>query len=473
MTTLQQIYWSTSPMMRSDEVWKAQSLLAMKGASVRADGIYGKQTSDAVRAFQARSNLKGDGVLGPLTWAALNGDAPPATVPNGADEILTPAHLAELTQPHRRYPGSVTWSLTRDGLAVGGTPIPFADGEYRLVVDLLNAYKTTIASIVPLAPVPVELVIATICAESSGKVEALRYEPGCDRNVPEHTPGRVSMGLMQTLLSTARDVLDQPGLRVADLAQPATSIRAGMYYIWRQARRTGFDPPVVAAAYNAGSVLYNGGADNRWRLKQYPIGTGNHVDRFTRYFNAAMRALVLGEVTLAAGMPAFVQMVGGARAAPAQAPAPVAGGGTADTARIPDLIAQGISEQGLAQARAIGVANLDGYPTNGCAVHLSALLRQAAIDVPLTFSAGKLASTIAARGWSRIDVGGQAAGDVGVCFDNDPTRSGADHIYLVVQRIDDDQMQIADNQQDNNMPHARSASGKPNGKTPTKYFLRA
>lgn len=63
----------------------------------------------------------------------------------------------------------------------------------------------------------------------------------------------------------------------------------------------------------------------------------------------------------------------------------------------------------------------------------------------MTWGAGKLATVIAARGWSRIVVGQQVAGDVGVCFDNNPDPPGADHIYLVVQALGAGEMMIADN----------------------------
>ena len=46
---------------------------------------------------------------------------------------------------------------------------------------------------------------------------------------------------------------------------------------------------------------------------------------------------------------------------------------------------------------------------------------------------------------------------------------GFDHMYLVLQRVDQDEMVIADNQKP--QPHSRFVSG--NGKTPTKFFLRA
>jgi hypothetical protein len=39
-----------------------------------------------------------------------------------------------------------------------------------------------------------------------------------------------------------------------------------------------------------GSLRYQGSPANRWRLVQYPIGTGHHADRFCRFFTAALRA---------------------------------------------------------------------------------------------------------------------------------------------------------------------------------------
>lgn len=144
---------------------------------------------------------------------------------------------------------------------------------------------------------------------------------------------------------------------------------------------------------------------------------------------------------------------------------------TPDAIDVPELIRQGRSAEGLKRARETARAALPGYPTNGCAAHLSALLQQAAIAVPMTWGAGKLAHLLAERNWRRIACGDQMAGDVGVCFDNDPTPAGADHIYLVVEVKDRDLMLIADNQRKTDAPHERFASG--HGKTPTEYFLRA
>lgn len=142
-----------------------------------------------------------------------------------------------------------------------------------------------------------------------------------------------------------------------------------------------------------------------------------------------------------------------------------------DAIHIPDLITQGSTATGLKAARETAAASLPGYPTNGCAAHLSALLQQAGVDLAMTWGAGKLAHILGDRGWRRIEVGKQQPGDVGVCFDNNPTPPGADHIYLVIQTLGADEMMIADNQRTTDAPHGRFASG--HGKTPTEYFLRA
>lgn len=148
------------------------------------------------------------------------------------------------------------------------------------------------------------------------------------------------------------------------------------------------------------------------------------------------------------------------------------GHGSGDLVRVPELIRQGRSPEGLKAARITAKSALAGYPTNGCAAHLSALLQQAGIDVPMTLGAGRLAHVVADRGWARVAVGRQRPGDIGVCFDYDPSPTGADHIFLVIETSDPDTMLIADNQRRADALHARSATGR-DARTPTEYFLRA
>ncbi|MGG5810186.1 peptidoglycan-binding protein [Falsiroseomonas sp. CW058] len=286
-------WWFTQPMMRGEEVWLAQRLLNERaGAGLKPDGLFGAATRDAVKAFQRRRGLVEDGVLGPVTWAALSGEArPAAALRTGIESVLDAAALAALTRPHSRYPDGIPWRLTRDGIELGGAPLAATEAEAAVARRVLAQYADAIVTASARFPVPAELVVATICTESSGNPRARRFEPGCDLDDPSRTPRRVSVGLMQTLLSTAREALCDEGVTLAALENPSTSIRAGMAYMWKQAGNTRFDPPLVACAYNAGSVRYEGSAANHWRMCQYPIGTSKHADRFCRFFGAAMAAV--------------------------------------------------------------------------------------------------------------------------------------------------------------------------------------
>ena len=283
--------WLTSPMMRGADVAQAQTQLMGKGHKLTSDGMFGRATSEAVIDFQTGNRaLVADGVLGRQTWAVLFGETAPVLPDRTVVDILTPEQIARLTRPHRYFSSSDSWRLGRDGIAVQDEPNAICtDAQQAQVLKVFTEQKDALATILSRVPVPIELVIACICTESSGKVQAERREPGCSTIDPTLTPARVSVGLMQTLLSTARDMLRNPKLGLADLRDPLVSIEAGATYIWRLARLTGFDPPLVAAAYNAGGLRFNDNRANRWRLVQYPIGTSAHVDRFVGAFNGAMR----------------------------------------------------------------------------------------------------------------------------------------------------------------------------------------
>lgn len=55
-----------------DSVSKLQEKLISKGYTLSGDGVFGKQTYEAVKAFQASRNLVVDGLVGPKTWTELD-----------------------------------------------------------------------------------------------------------------------------------------------------------------------------------------------------------------------------------------------------------------------------------------------------------------------------------------------------------------------------------------------------------------
>lgn len=273
------------PLMRGLDVLAVQRRLRQQGfASVgQPDGLFGAATERAVRAFQACAGLAVDGVVGPLTWNGLLSDSP-AKETSMSDLV---AHVRTLCVPHRRFGGSIAWHLTEAGISIEGAAPEGTSGLPQTVRRVRDDFAASIERWSAGFGVPAELIIATICTESGGDPASERQEPGFLSH--EETPHRVSIGLMQTLISTARETLGIPGINRGWLLEPDNAIRAGAAYIARQSPHTSFDPPVVACAYNAGGVYVNHASANRWRMRQFPIGTSHHADRFVAWFNDCFR----------------------------------------------------------------------------------------------------------------------------------------------------------------------------------------
>jgi len=111
--------------------------------------------------------------------------------------------------------------------------------QYRTLASATSARVAAATGVT----VPVQLILATIQAESSGNPRATRREPD----------GRISRGLMQVLEGTAREL----GLRdPQQLYVPAIAIEVGTYYLAQQLKRYGGRVAHAIAAYNAGSVRF-------------------------------------------------------------------------------------------------------------------------------------------------------------------------------------------------------------------------
>ena len=269
------------PLMRGEDVLALQQRLRELGlfGVGQPDGLFGTKTEGAVKEFQKNNNLKVDGIVGPRTWTELFKTSERNT---GLDK--TQSVLEELKASHQYRNVSVSWRLDKKGILIDGSDkLETFGGEPATVRKIWQNFGMFVDEWSKGLGVPAELIVATIATETRGDPKAVREEPGYKSD--EETPHKVSPGLMQTLISTARAALGDDTINRGWLLEPNNSIRAGTAYIAQQWRVTHFDPPKVACAYNAGSIFFNNSPDNRWKMRQFPINSSEHADRFVKWFN--------------------------------------------------------------------------------------------------------------------------------------------------------------------------------------------
>lgn len=253
--------------------------------------------SGAVHSGTPRSFGMGSGSVASAGIGEGGLTSPPLPpIPAGA----LAAEVAELVKPHKHIRTGVSWALTEEGISVEGAPALRTGGEPTTVTRIWKNFGPLCSDAARSYGVPVELIVATIATESGGNPDARRVEPDIRDE---------SIGLMQTLVGTARQELERPRLTAADLLNPATSIAAGSLYIANRRRKTHFDPPLVAASYNAGDIYKEDLAGNRWRLRCFPSGTGRHIDKFVAWFGDAMRVSAATDWSDGGRVPSFAYLL--------------------------------------------------------------------------------------------------------------------------------------------------------------------
>ena len=191
--------------------------------------------------------------------------------------------------------GARRWRLTDRGLEVQEGGILRTDGEPQTVRRIIGQYRADLEFAARTCAVPIEILVATVCTESGGNPKALRIEPRYISD--EKTPGRISYGLTQTLLSSAGEAMGFPVDRTW-LEKPLNALLAGGKCIYRKRGVTKYDPPLVAGAYNAGSLRPS--TRNPWGLvctddgDNDPTDGGDHVTKWVKWFNDAWAVLSEG-----------------------------------------------------------------------------------------------------------------------------------------------------------------------------------
>ncbi len=92
------------------------------------------------------------------------------------------------------------------------------------------------------------LIKAVIAVESNFNIYAFRREPHIEDT---------SWGLMQVLMTTARETMNNPNLTTDQLLNPAVNIEVGTKYLRSRYDKYGKNIKHALAAYNAGSVKYS------------------------------------------------------------------------------------------------------------------------------------------------------------------------------------------------------------------------
>jgi hypothetical protein len=203
--------------------------------------------------------------------------------------------VSALAQPHSFHHGGVRWAVTSAGVSINGGPPDRTPGAPVTAKRVYAWFGSAIVMAAHEYGLEAPLLAAIICNESAGGqtdygevCTARRQEPGWTSDV--QTPHRVSVGCCQTLISTARDALRAPRLSAVDLQNPRNSIRAAAAYISSGRDVHHLDPPLVAAHYNAGGLYLEDVPTNRWKLRCFPLGTGEYVDRFVLWYNDCVAA---------------------------------------------------------------------------------------------------------------------------------------------------------------------------------------
>lgn len=264
----------------------------------------------AIRLDHERVAVAGDFPPSPLATAAQAGDA------------LQPEAFVEIEPSdwHRFEGGRREWLFDARGIAIrdaGVVSRPRWEESLRTMRSIMDLMGREVLDASAKHGLPPALVLMTIATESHVHARhgftgprSFRWEPHVEnRDVNPPDDGDYSAGPMQTLATTARWVIRDHGTRFGLAYDPfvvaphyrdrpvpppdanplyayPANIDIGAAEIRVRLRKTGFDPILVAAAYNSGGLRSTDA--NPWGLKV----TGDHLDRAAKWYGDACALLI-------------------------------------------------------------------------------------------------------------------------------------------------------------------------------------
>lgn len=188
-----------------------------------------------------------------------------------------------------RDAGEARWKVVPSGkISVKGEGCPRTPGAPVTVRTFQRDYGEALDHAVEKTGVDRALIAATAITESAQTEHGYHRDSGSVRY--ERSRKEYSLGLMQILQSTARDVCEREGIldgdpTWADLCCPWYSLLIGAHYLADLSEREDTtDPVLLRAAYNAGEVEDPppGQPSAKWGLHVYDDTV---IDRFIRWHN--------------------------------------------------------------------------------------------------------------------------------------------------------------------------------------------
>ena len=273
----------------------------------------GGDESWAANVSAAINRWTGTPAAPPLPGAAGSEDRPPLAAPT-IDWKSTRG--VSSSGWHNRF-GGVEWRYDSRGVylrADEATPMRSA-GAPITCLAILDLYGQQIFDASRAHDIAPELIVMTIATETAFARRddftgptTFRWEAHVEvTDLPQPDFGDYSAGPMQALASTARDVIRRKGLAYQPFTvaphigsqpvpPPAThplydgraNIDIGTAEVATRTPKTGDDPILVAAAYNAGGLYQS--SQNEWHLRS----AGDHLDRSAAWFGDA--CFVLGSL---------------------------------------------------------------------------------------------------------------------------------------------------------------------------------